>query len=202
MPISHHLIKFITDHAAEIGISLIVALILGVVAAVWRWGRRALVAILRWFKSVNAEAQSNAVHLSHPLLIQLGDRRQRHWYEGKRGDVVRLEICVELHITNNDSNEVQISAVWLYCKRSPFEQSLGREGDLSLTDPLAATQLNNGVFPPNRMMYGFGRWSFEQSLAREPERLKVRVCIVDQLGRKNWSELISVPWVNEPGRSS
>src|ERR1700732_4293414 len=99
-------LSFLDLHSQAIGL---VASLVTIVGILWRWGRRILVAIIRWGRSIWDEARPEARLLKHPLLIQSGDRGGGFWSETRRGPDKIFEVFVVLKITNLELREIHIS---------------------------------------------------------------------------------------------
>jgi hypothetical protein len=172
--------------------------IIGVSGTAWWWGRRALLAVFGWFLSILAEARPEAKSLSHPLLVQAGDRRSKFLGNMPSGQDTVFRVNIAILLTNLEEKEVHIGKVRLRYSRWPLLWGK-KEGDLQLVDPFDGPIINH-VVPARRMVHGSSTWTFLHPLAHEPRAMTVRVCVVDSFGRESWSEKIKIPWMNDPER--
>jgi hypothetical protein len=166
----------------------------------WSFGRRLMVAIIRWFRSITEEARGapNSKSSRHPVLVQPGDHRQM-WWRDIQGDKPTIEILVSLLLTNLESKEIEMSRAILR-RRKHWLSWDEQPGDLSLTDPLIHNrEYFDRILPPRHVINGRGGWRLlAPSASRKP--LVIRILVIDQLGRRSASPRISVPWINDPRR--
>jgi hypothetical protein len=189
---------FLVNHQVGLGIAGSLIGIAGAIFAVWRYGRRVLVAVVRWVRLVFDEARPGTTIVRYPLLIQSGDRRQISCSQERHGQNLVFRVRIALNITNLESRELLISKARLHYRQSWLTRA-EQEGDVGITDPFSVASAN-GVLPPGRMMYGQGSWTFLNPLVREPHQLTASVSITDQFGRQSWSRKIKVRWMNDPAR--
>jgi len=188
---------FLVFHAATIGI---VSGIITILSAIW-WGRRILVWLFGWLRSAWEESRPEARQLPHPLRVGTGDRRSTLWQNERRVANMLFVVYIALHITNLEVHDLQISQALLRYRRGWWPISMLKEGDLSLSELVEPRQILNQVIPGKRMVHGRGSWTFQNPLAREPNVLAGRVCIVDGLGRRSWSKKIKIPCANDESRA-
>jgi hypothetical protein len=190
-------------HAVAIGLVVALGTLAG---AAFRWGRRLLVAFGSWILSIRdeAKARTKSTHPRHPLLIQSGDRRQTYLFQsGPPGQPRTYDVYAHIHVTNLDSRGIQISKAVLKYRRNWLIRAK-REGDVTLTDPLAPPSYANClVLPSQQIIHGRCHWRLSPTDLDlpEPEPLKARVSLLDQFGKESWSEWLSIRWVNDQRRN-
>lgn len=190
--------EFLVDHRVGLDIAGSLIAIATASFAVWQYGRRVLVVVVRWVRSVFDEARPDASIMRRPLLIQSGDRRQISCSLERRGQGLVFNVRIALNITNLESRELVISKARLHYRESTLTRA-EKEGDIGITDPFNVANIN-GVLPPGRMVYGQGSWTFLNPLVHEPHQLIASVSITDQFGRESRSQKIKVLWMNDPVR--
>jgi hypothetical protein len=152
-------------------------------------------------RSAWEESRPEARQFTHPLRVATGDRRSTLWRNERRVANTLFVVYIALHITNLEVNDLQISQAFLRYRRGWWPVRLWKEGDLSLSELVEPRQILNQVIPGKRMVHGRGSWTFQNPLAREPNVLTGRVCIVDALGRRSSSKKIKIPCADDASRT-
>jgi hypothetical protein len=196
---SSSIIKFFELHVKGIGLVSSILTIGAAAFTIWKFGRSTLVWMFRWLRSFWHEARPEVRRLQHPILVQRGDRRSTYWGSQPHGKTEMIFfVKVDLHITNLEDMEIHISETRLrYFKYCIWRRE--HQGDLTITDPFGLPTLNP-VMPGGRMVFGSAGWAFRNPPFWQGSPKKVRICIVDSLGRKSWSKKILLRWMNDPDR--
>jgi hypothetical protein len=183
-----------TEHAAEIGVLGSLIAIIGLVGAVFRWGGL----VLGWVRQRILEplAEARAGVPKRTLIVQPSDRRATMWSDGRAGADSLTQIRVALHLSNISRQPVQVSAVWLYFRRSRFTREM-RPGDISVRHPDETTFGRDFPVLPGHMAEAIGHWMISPAFTRDKEPIPVRIRVVDQFGNNCWTDRMMIYFVND-----
>jgi hypothetical protein len=184
--------KFLSDHAATLGVVVSLISILGLV---WKFGRRFALWLQRTFWLPIIEGRSRQP--KRTFLVQPGVRRATFWVDGNAGNEPIMHVRISLHLTNVAKVPVQASLILLHYRRSWGIFPQKQEGDIVVR--LDATE-RFGKFPvpPGNMVEGRAQWLLPHPFQKPKEPIRVRVRLIDQFGNQCSSDWMTVYFANDP----